>query len=70
MGAGVVVQDPHEIVLTAYWPQYRIANEVLESGYDAESSEVIDPPPRLRLRRSHPSWPGGAIALLSQQHAI
>ena len=24
----------------------------------------LDPPPRLRLRRSHPSWPGGAIGLI------
>ena len=23
-----------------------------------------DPPPRLRLRRSHPSWPGGEMALI------
>src|SRR5436190_19562919 len=24
----------------------------------------VEPPPRLRLRRSHPSWPGGAIPFL------
>ena len=23
----------------------------------------LEPPPRLRLRRSHPSWPGGAMGL-------
>src|SRR5947207_7018755 len=27
---------------------------------------VIEPPPRLRLRRSHPSWPGGAIVRICQ----
>src|SRR5678816_44706 len=53
------------------WTRHQ-ENVAKHPEYGADGVVVLDrrilpiepePPPRLRLRRSHPSWPGGAIAL-------
>jgi len=56
--AGVVVQGPR-IAL-----RQPLFVEKPGSLAQAIQSAIIEPPPSLRHRRSHPSWPGGAIAQL------